>query len=204
MRCSAPATRVKFRAGDAGRVLPHPARRRTQRLRSRQHGDRGVIPVLKVIAPGFHTTIQDEGRRGFQHVGVPVSGALDRNGYHAGQRTGRKRARAPPAWKSSAPAPNSKSSARRCASRWSAAAAALRSADATAALVPSGQTTRLTKGDIVRVRLGGDAFCSYLAIEAASTCRCASTADRPIPARPSAVLRDGRSAAAMCLHGLCR
>ncbi len=38
-------------------------------------------PVLKVIAPGFHTTVQDEGRRGFQHVGVPVAGALDRNGF---------------------------------------------------------------------------------------------------------------------------
>ena len=33
-------------------------------------------------------------------------------------------------------------------------------------LVPSGQTARLTKGETVRVRLGGDAFCSYLAIEA--------------------------------------
>ena len=40
-----------------------------------------MIPVLKAIAPGFHSTIQDQGRRGFQHVGVPVSGALDRNGY---------------------------------------------------------------------------------------------------------------------------
>jgi biotin-dependent carboxylase-like uncharacterized protein len=33
-------------------------------------------------------------------------------------------------------------------------------------LVPWGQTVRLTKGEIVRLRLGGDAFCSYLAIEA--------------------------------------
>jgi biotin-dependent carboxylase-like uncharacterized protein len=32
---------------------------------------------LKVIAPGIHTTIQDLGRVGFQHLGVPVSGALD-------------------------------------------------------------------------------------------------------------------------------
>jgi allophanate hydrolase len=32
-------------------------------------------------------------------------------------------------------------------------------------LIPSGQTVRLTKGEIVRVKLGGDAFCSYLAIE---------------------------------------
>lgn len=32
---------------------------------------------LKVIAPGMHTSIQDLGRIGFQHLGVPVSGALD-------------------------------------------------------------------------------------------------------------------------------
>jgi allophanate hydrolase len=31
--------------------------------------------------------------------------------------------------------------------------------------VPSGQSARLTKGEVVRVRLGGEAFCSYLAIE---------------------------------------
>ena len=40
-----------------------------------------MIPVLKIVSPGFHSTIQDEGRRGYQHVGVPVSGALDRDGF---------------------------------------------------------------------------------------------------------------------------
>jgi len=32
---------------------------------------------LKVINPGTHTTLQDWGRFGYQHLGVPVSGALD-------------------------------------------------------------------------------------------------------------------------------
>ncbi|MET0277158.1 MAG: hypothetical protein ABW198_02400, partial [Pseudorhodoplanes sp.] len=32
---------------------------------------------LRVLAPGFLTTIQDRGRVGYQHLGVPVSGALD-------------------------------------------------------------------------------------------------------------------------------
>lgn len=32
---------------------------------------------LRVVAPGLHTSIQDLGRIGFQHLGVPVSGALD-------------------------------------------------------------------------------------------------------------------------------
>ena len=34
-------------------------------------------PALKVKAPGLMTTLQDLGRRGYQSLGVPVSGALD-------------------------------------------------------------------------------------------------------------------------------
>jgi allophanate hydrolase len=37
-----------------------------------------MIAGLKVISPGLHTTIQDLGRRGYQDVGVPVAGPLDR------------------------------------------------------------------------------------------------------------------------------
>ncbi|WP_010273699.1 5-oxoprolinase subunit C family protein [Paenibacillus senegalensis] len=32
---------------------------------------------LHILEPGLWTTIQDSGRRGYQHAGVPVSGALD-------------------------------------------------------------------------------------------------------------------------------
>lgn len=34
-------------------------------------------PVLRVVAPGLFSTIQDLGRVGYQRFGVPVSGALD-------------------------------------------------------------------------------------------------------------------------------
>jgi biotin-dependent carboxylase-like uncharacterized protein len=34
-------------------------------------------PALRVLAPGLMTTLQDSGRRGYQHLGIPVSGALD-------------------------------------------------------------------------------------------------------------------------------
>src|SRR5262245_4615114 len=34
-------------------------------------------PALRVIAPGLMTTLQDLGRRGYQSLGIPVSGALD-------------------------------------------------------------------------------------------------------------------------------
>jgi biotin-dependent carboxylase-like uncharacterized protein len=33
--------------------------------------------VLKVLKPGFYTSIQDLGRFGYRHLGVPVSGATD-------------------------------------------------------------------------------------------------------------------------------
>ncbi len=36
-----------------------------------------MTPSLRVLAPGLLTTIQDLGRNGFQHLGIPVSGALD-------------------------------------------------------------------------------------------------------------------------------
>jgi len=40
-------------------------------------------PSLHVVAPGLLTTIQDRGRFGYQHLGVPVSGALDPVSLHA-------------------------------------------------------------------------------------------------------------------------
>ncbi|HEY1246797.1 MAG TPA: biotin-dependent carboxyltransferase family protein, partial [Hyphomicrobiaceae bacterium] len=40
-------------------------------------------PALRVLAPGLMTTLQDLGRPGYQHLGIPVSGALDRVGLCA-------------------------------------------------------------------------------------------------------------------------
>ena len=36
-----------------------------------------MTACLHVVAPGLLTTVQDRGRVGYQHLGVPVSGALD-------------------------------------------------------------------------------------------------------------------------------
>jgi biotin-dependent carboxylase-like uncharacterized protein len=33
--------------------------------------------AIEIVRAGLHTTVQDEGRWGFQHLGVPVGGALD-------------------------------------------------------------------------------------------------------------------------------
>jgi allophanate hydrolase len=37
-----------------------------------------VTDGFRVASPGLFTTVQDRGRRGYQNIGVPVSGALDR------------------------------------------------------------------------------------------------------------------------------
>jgi biotin-dependent carboxylase-like uncharacterized protein len=34
-------------------------------------------PALRLLSPGLLTTLQDRGRFGYQHLGIPVSGALD-------------------------------------------------------------------------------------------------------------------------------
>ena len=124
-----------------------------------------MIPVLKVIAPGFHTTIQSQGRRGFQHVGVPVSGALDRNGYLlANALVGNTPGAACLEIIGSGPELEVAGSSVRIALVGSGDGLEINSGDGP--MVLSGQTVRLTKGEVVRVRLGGDAFCSYLAVEA--------------------------------------
>ncbi len=39
------------------------------------------MSAIKILAPGGYTTVQDLGRTGFQHMGVPVSGALDKTAF---------------------------------------------------------------------------------------------------------------------------
>ncbi len=43
--------------------------------------------VFAFQKPGLYTTIQDEGRSGWQHLGVPIGGAMDRNAYRKANNT---------------------------------------------------------------------------------------------------------------------
>ncbi|THB80892.1 MAG: biotin-dependent carboxyltransferase [Desulfobacteraceae bacterium] len=40
------------------------------------------MDAIKIVTPGGYSTIQDQGRTGFQNMGVPLSGALDQFAYH--------------------------------------------------------------------------------------------------------------------------
>jgi biotin-dependent carboxylase-like uncharacterized protein len=42
-----------------------------------------MTAALRVLTPGLMTTLQDLGRPGYQHLGVPVSGALDQVSFRA-------------------------------------------------------------------------------------------------------------------------
>lgn len=37
-----------------------------------------AAPALRIVQVGFATTVQDRGRRGWTHLGVPIAGAVDR------------------------------------------------------------------------------------------------------------------------------
>lgn len=123
-----------------------------------------MTPVFKVITPGFLTTVQDEGRRGFQHVGVPVAGALDRNGFTlANALVGNPQNSACLEVMGSGPELEVICDSVRIALVGSGGGVEIKGREQP--LVSSGKTVRITRGEIVRVKLGGDAFCSYLAIE---------------------------------------
>jgi antagonist of KipI len=48
-----------------------------------------ALPVLKVLKRGVYCALQDTGRFGYRHLGVPCSGAMDRHSYmYANHRLG--------------------------------------------------------------------------------------------------------------------
>ena len=65
------ARRIRGAAGQGGGRRPASGARATSPRAAR------MTAALRVVAPGLMTTVQDLGRPGYQHLGVPVSGALD-------------------------------------------------------------------------------------------------------------------------------
>lgn len=39
--------------------------------------------TIEILKPGLASTIQDEGRAGYYHLGIPPSGAMDQYSYYA-------------------------------------------------------------------------------------------------------------------------
>ena len=123
-----------------------------------------MTPELEVIAPGLHTTVQDAGRIGFQDVGLPASGPLDRISLRlANALVGN--APGMPALEMLLQGPT-------LAVLADSARIAIVGGDADIAIgsdrarvIPAGRSVRLVRGDVFRVRGFGDSVCAYLAIE---------------------------------------
>lgn len=95
----APGDQVRFRAVRDTALLADPSPARTvlpvgdgDAVSGHPPSDGGPAagapgrPPLQVIAPGPLTIVEDEGRQGMEHVGVPPSGAADRTAARAANR----------------------------------------------------------------------------------------------------------------------
>lgn len=120
--------------------------------------------ALEVIAPGLHTTIQDAGRVGFQHVGVPASGPLDRISLRLANALVGNAAGAP-ALEILLQGPTLKVAADsvRVALVGSNASIEVRSGEPRR--IPAGQSVTFVRDEVFRIGVLGDSLCAYLAIE---------------------------------------
>lgn len=120
--------------------------------------------TLTVISPGFHTTVQDLGRIGWQDSGVPVSGALDTFSLRvANGLVGNAPGTAALEILLMGPTLEVAADSVRVALVGDAAKLDLLGENGRA--IPSGQSVTLRRGD--RFRVGGllSSACAYLAVE---------------------------------------
>lgn len=122
------------------------------------------MQALQVIAPGLHTTVQDQGRIGYQDIGVPASGPLDRISFSlANALVGNAPGTAALEMLLQGPTLKVMAESVRIALVGCNANIEMRSGDA--GIVPAGRGVRLKRGDVFRIGALRDSVCAYLAIE---------------------------------------
>jgi biotin-dependent carboxylase-like uncharacterized protein len=123
-----------------------------------------VNPALEVVAPGLHTTVQDRGRFGYQQVGVPTSGPLDRVSLRlANALVGNAAGAAALEMLVQGPTLKVLAASVRVALVGSNAAIDVRSEKPQR--IAAGRSVRIERGETFRIAAVGDALCAYLAIE---------------------------------------
>lgn len=123
-----------------------------------------MTPHLEVIVPGLQTTVQDVGRIGFQDVGLPASGPLDRISWRlANALVGNPPGTPALEMLLQGPTFGVRADSMRIALIGGNADIAIGSDDAR--IVPAGRSVRLMRDEVFRVRGFGDTVCAYLAIE---------------------------------------
>jgi biotin-dependent carboxylase-like uncharacterized protein len=123
-----------------------------------------MIPGLKVLTPGLHTTVQDLGRIGYQNVGVPVSGALDGFALRvANALVGNSQGMA--ALEILISGPSFEVFADRVRIALVGDGASLVFRDESERVLPAGQSVMLSRGERFQIAVGSASACCYLAVE---------------------------------------
>lgn len=123
-----------------------------------------MMPALEVIAPGLHTTVQDRGRFGYQDIGVPASGPLDRISLRlANALVGNPPGT--PALEMLLQGPTFKVSAESVRIALVGCNAGIEIRSGNARIVPAGRSVRLARDEVFRIGALRDSVCAYLAIE---------------------------------------
>lgn len=123
-----------------------------------------MMPALRIIAPGPHTTVQGNRRIGYQDIGVPTSGPLDWISLRlANALVGNPHDT--PGLEMLLQGPTCEVMADSVRVAFVGCSAGLEVRSGTPRVVPSGHSIRLVGGEIFRIGSLGDSACAYLAIE---------------------------------------
>jgi allophanate hydrolase len=122
------------------------------------------MQAIRVIAPGLQTTVQDSGRIGYQDIGVPVSGPLDRISFRLSNALVGN-ARNTPALEMLIQGPTCEVLADSIRVALVGCGASMEVRSRNTAMIAGGQSVRLSRGDVFRIGPLGDSVCAYLAIE---------------------------------------
>jgi allophanate hydrolase len=122
------------------------------------------MQALEVLASGLHTTVQDHGRIGYQEIGVPASGPLDRISLNlANALVGNPPGTA--ALEMLLQGPTLKVMAESARTALVGCNAGIEMSSGDAGIIPAGRSVRLTRGEVFRIGALRDSVCAYLAIE---------------------------------------
>jgi allophanate hydrolase len=122
------------------------------------------VTALEIVAPGPHTTVQDRGRIGYQDVGVPRSGPLDRISLDLANALV-SNTPGTPCLEMLLQGPTFKVLAESVRVAVAGCSATLEVRSDNPRRIPAGQSVRLVRGEVLKIGSFPDSVCGYLAIE---------------------------------------
>jgi allophanate hydrolase len=140
-------------------------------------------PALRIISPGPHTTVQGKPRIGYQDIGVPASGPLDRVSLRLANALVGNPPDAP-ALELLLQGPLCEVAAESVRLALVGCAARIEVRSQPPRTIPAGRSVRLTRGVVFRIGPLADSTCAYLAIEG-------GFAVAPVLGSPSTYVRGG-------------